>query len=387
MKIVIAMDSFKGSLSSAEAGKAAAAGIMRAFPAGEIKVFPVADGGEGTVDALAAGLNGSYRTVTVSDPLGRPVAAQYGILPDRTAVIEMAAASGLPLLSESERNPMMTTTCGFGEMIADAIHQGCRSFLLGIGGSATNDCGIGCLQALGFGFYDKDGKPVPYGASGLAQVHHIAADQVMPELDECQFHVACDVTNPLCGENGCSAVFAPQKGADSAMIAEMDDSMQRFSAIVKEYYPHSDADLSGSGAAGGLGFALRTFLHADLKPGIDVVIHQTGIETAIMDADVVVTGEGRLDAQTVMGKVPVGIAKIAKKYGLPVIAFCGCAGSGAEICNQHGIDAYFPILRTITSAEEAMKPDIAKKNLTETAEQVFRLYRKKDVTLAGQERE
>lgn len=375
MKIVIAMDSFKGSLSSTEAGKAAATGLLRAFPEAEIKVFPVADGGEGTVDALVSGLNGSYRTVIVSDPLGRPIEAQYGILPDRTAVIEMAAASGLPLLSESERNPMMTTTCGFGEMIADAIHQGCRSFILGIGGSATNDCGIGCLQALGFGFCDKDGKQVSYGANGLAQVHHITTDQVIPELHDCQFHVACDVTNPLCGNNGCSAVFAPQKGGDSEMVAEMEQAMQRFSAMVKECYPDSDADLPGSGAAGGLGFALRTFLNAELKPGIDVVIHQTGIEEAIRDADIVVTGEGRLDAQTVMGKAPVGIAKIAKKYGLPVIAFCGCVGKGAEICNQSGIDAYFPILRAITSAEDAMNPDIAKNNLTVSTEQVFRVYR------------
>lgn len=375
MKIVIAMDSFKGSLSSTEAGKAAAAGLLRAFPKAEIKVFPVADGGEGTVDALVSGLNGSYRTVTVSDPLGRPIQAQYGILPDRTAVIEMAAASGLPLLSESERNPMVTTTYGFGEMIADAVRQGCRSFILGIGGSATNDCGIGCLEALGFGFYDKDGKQVQYGAKGLAQVHHITTDQVIPELHDCQFHVACDVTNPLCGETGCSAVFAPQKGADAAMIAEMEQSMQRFSVLVKEYYPDSDADLPGSGAAGGLGYALRTFLNAELKPGIDAVIHQTGIEAAIRDADVVVTGEGRLDSQTVMGKVPVGIAGIAKKYGLPVIALCGCVGDGAEICNQHGIDAYFPILRSITTAKEAMKPETAKKNLADTAEQIFRLYR------------
>lgn len=375
MKIVIAMDSFKGSLSSTDAGKAAATGILRAFPAAEITVFPVADGGEGTVDALVSGLNSSYRTVTVSDPLGRSIKAQYGILPKRTAVIEMAAASGLPLLSESERNPMMTTTYGFGEMIADAVHQGCRSFILGIGGSATNDCGIGCLQALGFGFYDKNGKPVSYGAKGLSEIHSITFDRMMPELWDCQFHVACDVTNPLCGENGCSKVFAPQKGADSIMVEEMEQSMQRFAAMVKEYDPNSDADLPGSGAAGGLGFALRTFLNAELKPGIDVVINQTGIEAAIRNADVVVTGEGRLDAQTVMGKVPVGIAIIAKKYGLPVIAFCGCVGNGAVICNQHGIDAFFPILRAITSAEDAMNPDIAKKNLADTAEQVFRLYR------------
>ena len=183
------------------------------------------------------------------------------------------------------------------------------------------------------------------------------------------------MTNPLCGENGCSAVFASQKGANSVMVEEMKQSMQRFAAMAKEYDPNSDADLPGSGAAGGLGFALRTFLNAELKPGIDVVINQTGIEASLRDADVVVTGEGRLDAQTVMGKVPVGIAEIAKKYGLPMIAFCGCVGNGAVICNQHGIDAFFSILRAITSAEDAMNPDIAKKNLADTAEQVFRLYR------------
>ena len=377
MKIVIAMDSFKGSLSSADAGHAAAAGILRAHPDAEISVFPVADGGEGTVDALVSGLNGSCRTVTVSDPLGRPIAAQYGILPDRTAVIEMAAASGLPLLTQAERDPMHTTTFGFGELIADAIRQGCRSFILGIGGSATNDCGIGCMQALGFGFYDKDGKPAAHGAEGLAQVHHITTDHVLPELRACQFHVACDVTNPLCGENGCSKVFAPQKGADAAMIAEMERSMQRFSALVTAYDPDADAARAGSGAAGGLGFALRTFLHADLQAGIDVVIRQTGMEEAIRKADVVVTGEGRLDAQTVMGKAPVGIAKTAKKYGLPVIAFCGCAGDGAAICNQHGIDAFFPILRTVTTADAAMEPEHAKNNLSETAEQVFRLFHTK----------
>lgn len=374
MKIVIAMDSFKGSISSFEAGNAAAAGIQRAILEADIKVYPVADGGEGTVDALVSGLNGEYRTVTVSDPLGRPIHAQYGILPDHTAVIEMAAASGLPLLAQSERNPMLTTTYGFGEMIADAIYQGCRQFILGIGGSATNDCGIGCFQALGFGFYDKNGKPVSYGAKGLSEIHSITFDRMMPELWDCQFHVACDVTNPLCGENGCSKVFAPQKGADSIMVEEMEQSMQRFSEIVKGYLSEADPYLPGSGAAGGLGFALRTFLNADLKPGIEVISSQTGIEAAIQDADIVITGEGRLDAQTVMGKVPIGIAKIAKKYDLPVVAFCGCTGEGAEICNQHGIDAFFPILRTICSAKDAMQPDNAAKNLADTAEQVFRLY-------------
>lgn len=374
MKIVIAADSFKGSLTSPEAGNAAAHGIKKAVPAADIKVFPIADGGEGTTAALVTGLNGAYKSVTVSDPLGRKVQAAYGILPDHTAVIEMAAASGLTLLSEQERNPMHTTSRGFGEMIADAIRQGCRRFILGIGGSATNDCGIGCMQALGFCFHDANGNPVQPGAAGLAQVSEIVTDGILPELHACQFHVACDVNNPLCGENGCSAVFAPQKGADAAMAAEMEQAMQRFAALVSERIPEADADIPGSGAAGGLGFALRTFLHAELKPGIDIVIQQTGIEAAIREADVAVTGEGRMDAQTVMGKVPVGIAHIAGKYGIPVIAFCGCAGVEAGICNQHGITAFFPILRDIMTADSAMNPETAKKNLSDTAEQVFRLY-------------
>ena len=375
MKIVIAMDAFKGSISSADAGQAASAGILRVMPDAEIKIYPVADGGEGTVHALVSGLNGSVRTIEVSDPLGRPVKAQYGMLPDQTAVIEMAAASGLPLLSEPERNPMHTTTYGFGEMIADAVKQGCRRFLLGIGGSATNDCGIGCLQALGFGFYDADGKQVPYGAKGLAAVQHIQTEQILPELRTCTFHVACDVTNPLFGKTGCSRVFAPQKGADAAMIAEMERTMQQYAALVKEYDPASDASLPGSGAAGGLGFALRTFLHADLQPGIEVIIRQTGIEAAMQQADLVITGEGRLDAQSVMGKVPVGIAKTAKKYKKPVIAFCGCVGAGAEICNLQGIDAFFPILRSIVTQEQALDPERTKQNIADTAEQVFRLYK------------
>ena len=374
MKIVIAADSFKGSLSSAEAGQAAAAGILRAMPDADVRVYPVADGGEGTAEALVSGLHGAYRTVTVSDPLGRPVPARYGILPDGTAVIEMAAASGLPLLTVSERDPMHTTTYGFGELIADAVQQGCRRFLLGIGGSATNDCGIGCLQALGFGFLDADGQQVSFGAAGLAKVQQISTDSIIPALRECEFRVACDVRNPLCGESGCSRIFAPQKGADPDMVSDMERSMRRFADLVRSEIPDADDAFPGSGAAGGLGFALRVFLHAVLSPGIETVIRMTGLESAIRSADVVVTGEGRLDAQTVLGKVPAGIAAAAKRYGIPVIAFCGCTGDGAAVCNQHGIDAYFPILRGITSAADAMQPDSAKQNLADTAEQVFRLY-------------
>ena len=286
MKIVIAMDSFKGSLSSVTAGNAAAAGIWKAIPQADIRIYPVADGGEGTTEALVTGLSGTYREVTVSDPLGRPIPAKYGILPDQTAVIEMSAASGLTLLMPAERNPMHTTTFGFGEMIADAIHHGCRNFLLGIGGSATNDCGIGCLQALGFSLLDTNGQQVPYGADGLAQVVTINTAHVIPELRECVFHVACDVNNPLYGAQGCSAVFARQKGADDAMIDAMERAIRRFAGIVQKQYPNANPKLPGSGAAGGLGFALRTFLHADLQPGIDVITQQIRLEDAIREADI-----------------------------------------------------------------------------------------------------
>ena len=373
MKIVIAIDSFKGSLTSIEAGKAAADGISRVYPQAEIAVYPLADGGEGTTDALVSGLGGVLRTVNVCDPLGRDISAKYGILPDNTAVIEMASAAGITLLTENERNPMNTTTYGVGQLIADAVSQGCRNFIIGIGGSATNDGGIGCLQALGFGMLDSDGKQVDFGAKGVSQLKKITADNVIPELSECSFHIACDVNNPLCGENGCSAVFAPQKGADEAMITEMDGYLSKYAKLTKRYNTNANPEAHGAGAAGGLGFAFMSYLNAVLDPGIDLILRKTRLEEAIIDADIVVTGEGCLDAQTAMGKAPVGVAKLAKKYGKPVIAFSGIVRDGASLCNENGIDAYFPILRSICTSEEAMNSDIARKNLADTAHQVFRL--------------
>ena len=375
MKIVIAIDSFKGSLSSIEAGNAAAEGISRVYPQAEIAVYPLADGGEGTTDALVSGLGGVFRTVTVSDPLGRDISAKYGILPDNTAVIDMASAAGLTLLTKDERNPMHTTTFGVGQMIADAVSQGCRKFIIGIGGSATNDGGIGCLQALGFGMLDADGKQISFGAKGVSQLAKITSDNVIPELSECTFHIACDVNNPLCGENGCSAVFAPQKGADKAMIAEMDGYLNKYAELTMQHNLYADPEAHGAGAAGGLGFAFMSYLNAVLESGIDLILRETRLEEDIRDADIVVTGEGCLDAQTAMGKAPVGVAKLAKKYGKPVIAFSGIVRDGASLCNENGIDAYFPILRNICTQEQAMDSDIARKNLADTAQQVFRLIR------------
>ncbi len=372
MKVVIAIDSFKGSLSSLEAGRAAAEGIHRVFPNAETIIRPVADGGEGTVDALVAGLNGQLRETEVTDPLGRKITAKYGILPDNMAVIEMAAASGLTLLSESERDPMHTTTYGTGELILNAIHYGCRDYIIGIGGSATNDGGIGCLQALGFGMLDKNGQQVGYGAKDLSQLAEINDTNVVPELKECRFHIACDVTNPLCGENGCSAVFAPQKGADAEMIRIMDKYLGNYAEMTKRYNQAASPDTAGAGAAGGLGFALMYYLNATLESGVQLIMRETKLEESIKNADIVITGEGCLDSQSAMGKAPVGIATIAKKYGKPVIAFSGAVKDSTEFCNQLGIDAFFPILRRVSTLEQAMDKSNAYNNLADTAEQVFR---------------
>ena len=374
MRIVVAIDSFKGSLTSLQAGEAVREAALRLDPAAQVSVHPLADGGEGTVEALTAGLGGHRVRVAVTGPLGDPVEAVYGILPDGvTAVMEMAAAAGLPLVPPPLRNPLNTTTYGVGEMIRDAIHRGCRRFILGIGGSATNDGGIGMLEALGYALTDRDGRPVPRCGRGLETLHAISAANVLPELAACSFRIACDVTNPLCGETGCSAVFAPQKGATPETVAAMDGWLARYAALAGTVSPGADSRAPGAGAAGGLGFAFQAFTNAVLQPGIAIVLEETGLEHAIREADLVITGEGRLDAQTVMGKAPAGVAGLAKKHGRRVIAFAGCIGPGAAACNAHGIDAYFPILREITTLEGALEPQNAYRNLTDTAEQVFRL--------------
>ena len=261
-----------------------------------------------------------------------------------------------------------------GEVIRDAIEKGCRRFIVGIGGSATNDGGIGMLQALGYGFLNKDGQQVPFGATGLKELETITDTYVLPELAECEFKIACDVTNPLCGENGCSAVYGPQKGANPSMIMEMDKWLRYYAALAREKFPKANPNESGTGAAGGLGFAFLTFTNAVLESGIKIVLEETKLESYVKGADVVVTGEGRLDFQTAMGKAPVGVAGLAKKFDIPVLAFAGSVTKDATECNKNGIDAFFPILRGISTLEEAMKPENAKQNLTDTAEQAFRLF-------------
>lgn len=374
MKVVVAVDSLKGSLTSMEAGNAIAEGVLRADAQAEVIVRPLADGGEGTVDALVCGMNGTIQNAVVTGPLGVPVNCKYGIIEQtKTAVIEMAGAAGITLISEEERNPMHTTSYGVGEVIKDAITKGCRRFIIGIGGSATNDGGIGMLQALGYGFLDKEKKQVSFGAKGLEQLETITDTYVIPELAECEFRIACDVTNTLCGENGCSAVYGPQKGATPAMILQMDKWLGHYAALAKDLYPKANALQAGTGAAGGLGFAFLSFTNAVLESGIKIVLEETQIESYIEDADIVVTGEGRLDGQTAMGKGPAGVARLAKRYHIPVIAFAGSLAKEAVECNKNGIDAFFPILRSIVTLEDAMKPENAKANLSDSVEQVFRL--------------
>ena len=380
MKIVAAIDSFKGSLSTIQAGNAVRDGALRVYPDAEVSVCPLADGGEGTVNALTLEKEENLVTVSVKGPLGAPVTASYGTAADlsdgkKTAIIEMAAAAGITLIRPEERNPLHTTTFGVGELIRDAVSRGCRSFIVGIGGSATNDCGIGMLQALGFRFLDEDGAPVGYGAEAVGRIRRIDASEALPALSECVFHVACDVKNPLCGEFGCSAVYGPQKGATPEMIRKMDAWLEGFARLTAEAIGTDLSAVPGVGAAGGLGFAFLAYLHAALEPGIDLVIRETGLENEICSADLVITGEGRLDEQTCMGKAPAGVAALAAKYGIPVIAFSGCVTDGARLCNEHGIHAFFPVLRTVCTLEDAMNPENAYHNMTDTAEQVFRLIK------------
>ena len=399
MKVTIAIDSFKGSLSSVEAGRAAAAGVRRVFPEAECVVRPLADGGEGTVDALVAGLGGELKSVTVTGPAGKPTAATYGLLLDGVAVMEMAQAAGITLVSGAKKNPLYTTTYGVGEMLLDAAKNGAKKFVIGIGGSATNDGGAGMLQALGFRLLDADGHDISRGGAGLAKLVKIEPPDVsnlsnfsnVSNLSNLSFRIACDVKNPLCGPQGASAVFGPQKGATPEMVAQLDAALANFarvSSVARDSSvasgagdssdPNDSKDPSlfpGAGAAGGLGFAFKAFLGAELVPGVDLILNETRLENDVRDADVVITGEGRLDGQTVMGKAPIGVAKLAKRYGKRVLAFSGCVGDGVEAVNAAGIDAFFPILRRVVTLDEALEKNNAAVNLSSTVEQVFRILK------------
>lgn len=401
MKVVIAIDSFKGSMSSMEAGNAAKAGILKACgkeTETKIVVKPLADGGEGTTEALVEGLGGEYVSVQVTGPLGEKMDARYGILGDgRTAVMEMAEASGIILVNREELDPLKATTYGVGEMILDAVKRGCREFIIGIGGSATSEGGIGMLQALGYEINDADGQPVGPGLQDMERIVSISGEHVPEELRECHFSIACDVKNPLCGENGAVYVYGPQKGVREDEKPVFDKKMEHFADKTREYLERITGNAGpdgsdeaakpsmagnackdnrwteGAGAAGGLGFAFLSYLpNVELKPGIDIVLDAIGLEEEVKDADMVITGEGRLDSQTAMGKVPVGVARLAKRYGAKVLAFAGGVTKDAGECNAAGIDAFFPIVRGVTTLDEAMVPENAKENMELSVEQVFR---------------
>lgn len=373
MKIVVAIDSLKGSMTSMEAGRAIREGIRNVLPDAEVIVKPLADGGEGTTEALVEGLGGEMAEVRVHGPLETPVDACYGIIRKTgTAIMEMAAAAGIILVGK-DRRPLDATTYGVGEMIRDAVEKGCRNFIIGIGGSATNDGGIGMLTALGYEFLDAQGKAVGIGAGALKDVASIRTDHVLPELKECSFKIACDVTNPLCGTNGATYIYGPQKGVTEDLRDELDAAMAGYAQVTKTCIGTDHMESEGAGAAGGLGFAFLSYLHADLQPGIELVLEAVGMEKTMEGADLVFTGEGRLDGQTAMGKAPVGIAKLAKKHGAKVVALAGAVIEGAEKCNDSGIDAFFPILRRIVTLDEAMDPGTARENMIRTTEQVIRL--------------
>jgi glycerate 2-kinase len=340
MRIVIAPQSLKGSLTAAEAGQAIAQGVRAVFPAAEVVVVPVADGGEGTVQALVDATGGEMLWQAVTGPLGEPVTAFFGLLGDRqTAVIEMASAAGLPLVPPERRDPRITTTYGVGELILAALDRGCRRFIIGIGGSATNDGGAGMAQALGASLITDDGAPITSGGIGLASLTHISTDTLDPRLHECTVAVACDVNNPLCGPLGASAVYGPQKGATPEMVLQLDAALAHYAAIIERDLGLSVVDIPGAGAAGGLGAGLLAFLHATLRPGSQIVLEAVQLEAQIHMTDLVITAEGQLDAQTAYGKSVGAVAALAKRYNIPVLAIAGGLGNGYENVYALGIDA------------------------------------------------
>lgn len=374
MKVVVAVDSFKGCMSSMEAGRTIRFAMHKVDEELDVDVFPLADGGEGTMEILTRELGGKIIQTFVTGPLGAPVSCEYGIVENRKlAIIEIAKVAGLTLVPMETRKPLYTTTYGVGEVIRQAIDLGCREFIVGLGGSATNDGGIGMLQALGFGMLDADSKQVRFGAGGLEDLYMITARGAMPELAQCTFHVACDVKNPLCGEQGCSKVFGPQKGATSEEAEQMDQWLMHYGTLAKEVIEHADINCEGAGAAGGLGFAFSTFLNGTLESGSQVIIDILKLEDAIEDSDLVITGEGCIDGQSVMGKGPIQVARLGKKYNKKVVALAGCIGEDAHLCHDYGIDAYFPIIQRAMDLEEAMKPEVARNNLIATVMQIMRI--------------
>lgn len=374
MKILISPDSYKNALSALKVAEHIRNGLVKALPHARTRILPMADGGEGTVEAVIDATGGRMIGLSVRDPLGRSVDSSFGITGDgKTAVIEMAAASGIQLIASGERNPWITTTFGTGELIRRALDEGCREFLLGIGGSATNDCGMGMAAALGARFMDRHGKPAGPGGGSLTEVETIDLSGLDPRIGESGIRVACDVDNPLTGPEGASYVYGPQKGADPGMVEKLDRNLRRFAGLIREQVGVDVADIPGAGAAGGLGAGLIAFLGAELVRGVEAISAITGLDKAAGWADLVITGEGGIDGQTRYGKTPYGVARAAKKYGKPVIAIAGTIGEGTEELYNHGIDVIFSILDRPRSLEEAIKETPAL--LERSGERIGRMIR------------
>lgn len=375
MKIVLAIDSFKGSLTSFEAEEAVAEALAQSFPTVTVDCIPIADGGEGTLSVLLHTANGTYRHLQAHNPCMEIIPTQYGIAGDRqTAYLEMAAISGLPLIREEQKNPMKSTTFGTGELIADALELGCRTFIIGIGGSATNDAGTGMLQALGYRFYDHAGKELGTGGEILGKIAKIDSNKRHPLLANAYFIVACDVQNPFYGPHGAAHVFARQKGADDNMITELDEGMQAFARIIQQHTGKDISQLPGSGAGGGLGGCLAAFMQAELKSGAELLLQATGFYECIADADLIITGEGKIDKQSLMGKITGKILEEGKERGIPVIALVGQA-TDTDLLKKAGFTGTYPLTEAGSQPlEEAMKPAIAKENLKNTVSRIIPYY-------------
>jgi glycerate 2-kinase len=373
MKVVIAPNCFKECLSSPDVASAMARGVRNVRSNIEILEVPVADGGDGTLDAMVCATGGEIRVAEVEDPLGRLIRARYGMLGDgQTAVIEMAESSGLRLLTPNERNPLITSTYGLGQLIRAAINGGAKCIIAGIGGSATNDGGAGMAQALGCHLLDSDGKDIGRGGQALLDLHTVNASEVIAEFEHLRVRVACDVNNPLCGPNGAASVFGPQKGATPDMVETLDMGLANMARVLEQSLRINIRDIPGSGAAGGLGGGLVGFLGGVLLNGIDLILDHTGLQKALRGADLVLTGEGAIDVQTAYGKAPVGVAKMAKKTGIPVIALAGILREGFEEIHKHGIDAAFAISQG--PADLSFHMENAALLIEKKTEQVMRLF-------------
>lgn len=374
MKIVIAPDSFKGSCTAREAAEYIRRGVAEVFPDAEFTLLPIADGGEGTVDSLVAATGGRLVEVDSFDPLGRPIRAPYGILPDGTAVVETAAASGLTLVAAHERDALRASTYGTGLLIRRALERGARRVIIGLGGSATTDGGMGLARALGLRFLDADGSPLDDGGAELARLARIDVSALMPEAASCRFVLACDVKNVLCGAEGAAYVFSPQKGASPAQVQQLDAALGNYARVLKKQLGSDAALRPGSGAAGGLGCVFMAFFNAEVKPGIELVLDTIGFDKHVREADLVITGEGRLDAQSAYGKVPCGVAERSKSMkNVPVVAIGGAIGDGADALYSRGVDALASAVSRVCTLDEAMSA--TEQNLTQTSRRTAQLIK------------